>query len=314
MDLNSFKSDEEIIEYLKIQVERIVTVNECHLFREEQMVFSEEMLRFRNCIEWLIRINTLIKNIRYALMQGLRNANEISGPLEETEQKTLYSYYLEDAVYRDMVLWDIFRQLLNEYYKCGYSENEKVNIYNFFITKKSKIGVTQSNRILRHINNRKHKIVRNKLRNSFTHSVDATSSYIFHRKTNGKMQAQLDYMLPTHPFENIYLVTQDVLKLIDFINGVVEEMFSYRNDNLALFKVFTTMPCGKIVDDYEYWNLGTLKQNYERIIVPCETPCENASSYNEAYVCKPVNIYYRRIRTQQGELDGEFIPQKHLVK
>ena len=60
MDLSTFKNDEEIVQYLEAQLDKINTLNECRLFREEQMQLSEKILNFRNCIEWIIRSNQVI--------------------------------------------------------------------------------------------------------------------------------------------------------------------------------------------------------------------------------------------------------------
>ena len=124
MNLNTFKNNKEITQYLEKQLEKIHTLNECRLFKEEQLQLSEEMLHARNCIEWIIRINQIIINIKYGLTKSLKYAEAMLWPLEETENKRLYSYYLEDCVYRNLVLWDMFGQLLNEFYKCGYSESD----------------------------------------------------------------------------------------------------------------------------------------------------------------------------------------------
>ena len=131
MNLKTFKNDAEIVRYLKSQLENIGTLNECRLFKEELLQITEEMILFRNCIEWVIRSNQVIENIKYALRTCLEFTEKMLWPLEETENKRLYSYYLEDAVYRDLVLWDMFRQLLNEFYRCGYSESDNVSIFRF---------------------------------------------------------------------------------------------------------------------------------------------------------------------------------------
>ena len=94
MDLSTFKNDEEIVQYLEAQLDKINTLNECRLFREEQMQLSEKILNFRNCIEWIIRSNQVITNIKYALTKCLKYAVNMASPLEETENKKLYSYYL----------------------------------------------------------------------------------------------------------------------------------------------------------------------------------------------------------------------------
>lgn len=308
MDLNTFKNDEEIVSYLKAQLDKINTLNECRLFREEQMQLSEEILNFRNCIEWIIRSNQVISNIKFALSECLKFSTNMISPLEDTENKKMYSYYLEDAVYRDLVLWDMFRQLLNEFYKCGYSETESINIFKFIRDNKDKIGDTKSDNILSYLNSSDHKLVRETLRNSFTHSIEATSPYIFHRNINGKIQPQMEYILPNHPFENLNYVIEDIIKLIDFFNEIVKEMYEYRNDNFILLNIVAIMPCGKKIDDSSYWNLGILKEKYEQIIIPCETHCDKANKYNGNYVCKPIEIHYKRIHSEQEEIDKILIP------
>lgn len=308
MDLSTFKNDEEIVQYLEAQLDKINTLNECRLFREEQMQLSEKILNFRNCIEWIIRSNQVITNIKYALTKCLKYAVNMASPLEETENKKLYSYYLEDTVYRDLVLWDMFRQLLNEFYKCGYSETENISIFKFIRENKSKIGDTKANDLLTYLNGSDHKHVRETLRNSFTHSIEATSPYIFHRNINGKIQTQMEYMFPSHPFENLNYVLKDVLKLIDFLNEIVKDMYEYRNDNFILLEIVAIMPCGKKVDDSSYWNLGILKEKYEQIVIPCENHCDKANEYNGAYVCKPTEICYKRIHSEQEELSKTLTP------
>lgn len=309
MTLKEFRDDKEIIQYLKTQIGKIDTLNECRLFREEQLQISEEMLYFRNCIEWIIRSNQIIVNIKYALTRCLKFSEAMSWPLEETENKRLYSYYLEDAVYRNLVLWDIFKQLLNEFHKCGYSEKNNINIFDFLKEKKLEIGNTKVDNILNYLDSQHHQMVRKTLRNSFTHSVEATSSYVFHRNASGKIQPQIDYLLPNHPFENLNFVIMDALKAIEFVKELVNEMYEYRNTNLTLLEVETVMPCGKEVADPEYWSLGILKEKYEQIIIPCETPCEKSHLFNGNCVCKPTNVNYHRINSKDEQTSGVLIPK-----
>lgn len=308
MDLNTLKNDEEIVLFLKAEIEKIETLNECRLFKEEQLQLFGEMLHFRNCIEWIIRSNQIIENIKYALTRCLKFSEAMLWPLEETENKRLYAYYLEDAVYRDLVLWDMFRQLLNEFYKCGYSESDSISIFKFLRKKKSVIGSTKADSILNYLNTDDHKMVRETLRNSFTHSVEATSSYVFHRNVDGKIQAQMGYLLPSHPFENINLVVMDVIKLIEFMSEITSGMYEYRNTNLILLEATSVLPCGKEIEDPEHWNLRVLKEKCEQIIVPCEDPCEKANTYNGICVCKPIKVSYKRIHTNQEQTSGILTP------
>ena len=79
-----------------------------------------------------------------------------------------------------------------------------------------KIGNTNVRKLKRYLKCAEHIEVRTKLRNQFTHSLDRTSSYIFHRINDGKMQADLSNLYPTHPYENIVLVLDDIHKYLHF--------------------------------------------------------------------------------------------------
>lgn len=309
MGLSKFKTYKEIVDFLQSEIDNINKLNECRLFREEQFQLSEEIMHFRNCIEWLIRSNMIISNIKYALNSCLCYATKMNTPIEETENKDMYAYYLEDSVYRVLVLWDMFRQLLNEYFKCGYTEHESISIFKFLREKGNLIGATRAREMSNYLTTQEHKNVREYLRNSFTHSVEATSTYIFHRKHNGLLKPDGNW-LPKHQFENIYDVVMDTKKLLSFMGELVLELHDYRNKKFVLFNVITTMPCGLVINDNESWNLELLKDNFERIIIPCENPCDKANDYDAIQVCRPVNIYYCRINTSAGKLDGNLIPTK----
>lgn len=304
MDLNEIESDEDVVKYLAATIAKISPLKEHRLFKEEQLQISEEVMSYRNCIEWIIRANGIIHNIKYALIQSLSYAQKMQSPLEETENKVMYSYYLEDAVYRDIVLWDIYRQLLNEYYKCGYSENEEISIFAFLKAKKNTIDPTKADPILKYLKSKKHQKVRKDLRNSFTHSVEATSPYIFHRTIDGKMQPEIERIFPDHPYNNINVVVDDVLVLISFIENTTCEIKKDLLTKIALYCVSITLPCGKVEKDHDLWNLYLLNEHAERIFISCSTPCSSAHTYKGQYVCKPVNICYYRIHSQPGEYDG----------
>nr|WP_302599563.1 Cthe_2314 family HEPN domain-containing protein [uncultured Cellulosilyticum sp.] len=207
--MRGFNSDEEIMEYIERGIEKINRVDECRLYKREQLQFSEEVFKLRNSTEWLIRLNRVLENIRYSISKSYEYAKLMLSPMEETTNSRMYSYYLEDAVYRDIVLWDIFRQFLNEYYECGYSQDEELSIYKFLKDEnvKNKIGDENAKEIRNYLNSTEHKQVREKLRNQFTHSLDSTSFYLFHRKTDGGfMQADLSNIFPNHPYYNIVLI------------------------------------------------------------------------------------------------------------
>ena len=60
--MQQFNSDIEIKEYIEKSIESIKLLNECRLYREEQLQITEEVMRVRNSTEWIIRINKVIKN------------------------------------------------------------------------------------------------------------------------------------------------------------------------------------------------------------------------------------------------------------
>ena len=131
--MRQFETDNEIREYIEKSIDAIEFLNECRLYKEEQLQITEDVMRIRNSIEWIIRINKVIHNFTYAVIKSYEYAKLMESPLEETENSQMYSFYLEDAVYRDIVLWDLLRQFLNEFYECGYEVDDEINIFSFFL-------------------------------------------------------------------------------------------------------------------------------------------------------------------------------------
>ena len=161
---------------------------------------------------------------------------------------------------------------------------------------------------MNYLNSSNHKLVRESLRNSFTHSVESTSSYVFHRNVDGKIKTQMDYLFPKHPFENLNIVITDAIQLVKFMDEVITEMFEYRKNNLILLDVVTIMPCGKVIDDSEHWNLRILKEKYEQILVPCDTSCDKSYFYKDMHVCKPIKIKCQRIHSKKDDISEMFSP------
>ncbi|MCL2855393.1 MAG: Cthe_2314 family HEPN domain-containing protein [Defluviitaleaceae bacterium] len=332
MDLNSFKTDQEIILHIGSWIDEIEFLDECRLSKKEQLhlftataevsgkeVLGDEVqvqllnavLRIPNCIEWIIRSNGVIFNIKYALARCLEFAEKMLYPLEKTENQKFYAYYLEDAVCRNLTLWDMFRQLLNEFYDCGYSENDSVSIFKFLKEKKPKIGNERVEKIQHHLNDSAHKMVRDTLRNSFVHSVDPTSSYIFHRTdSSGKVRPQFEYFLPEHPFNNLNFIIADTHKLIEFMTEVICEMLLLNYQYVFLFSVDVVMPCGKNFEDPDYWNLGVLKDRYEKLVCPCLEACDKAHLRDGVNLCKPVEVRYSR-NSCEG---GFFVPKMSFLE
>lgn len=298
--MQQFNTDQEIREYIEKSIDEIQLLDECRLYKEEQLQITEEVMRIRNSIEWIIRINKVIHNFTYAIIKAYEYAKLMKNPLEETEYSQMYSFYLEDAVYRDIVLWDILRQFLNEFFECGYGVDDEINIFSFLNNPdvKKKIGNANVRRLKNYLNCAEHKEVRIKLRNQFTHALDSTSSYIFHRINDGKMQADLSNLLPRHPYENIVLVLDDVQKYLEFAKAYVKKLEEYFAKNVMMVMIECNMKCGIVVKDIEPWNIKILHEKAEQILSPCNEPCDYAIEYEGNFVCKPLLVNFFRINEE----------------
>ena len=288
--VKQFNSDNEIKDYIEKSIDSIKVLDECRLYREEQLQITEEVMRTRNSIEWLIRINKVINNFIYAISRSYAYAVKMNSPLEETENSQMYAYYLEDAVYRDIVLWDLLRQFINEFFKCGYDKDREISIFSFLndATVRRKLGNSEVKKIRKYLNSADHQEVRTKLRNQFTHSLDGTSSYFFHRNNNGKIQADMGNVFPKHPYENIVYVLDDIKKYLKFAELYVSKLENFLIENIMMVTVECNMKCGKVAEDTEPWSINILKDKAEQILVPCENSCEYAIDYNACKVCKPM--------------------------
>lgn len=305
--MRQFSTDEEIRGYIEKSIDGIELLNECRLYREEQLQITEDVMRIRNSTEWLIRINKVIHNLTYAIIKSYEYAKLMISPLEETENSQMYSFYLEDAVYRDIVLWDLLRQFLNEFYECGYGVNDEINIFSFLSQSivKQKIGNENVRRLKNYLNSIEHKEVRIRLRNHFTHSLDDTSSYIFHRVNNGKMQADLGNVFPKYPYENIVFILDDIHKFIEFAKIYVEKVENFLTKKVMMVTIECNLKCGKVSEDAEHWSISVLHEKAERILSPCNNPCNYAIEYEGCYVCKPVSVNYCRINETDKKYKGK---------
>lgn len=59
--MQTFNTDKEIKEYIEKNIDSIKLLDECRLYKEEQLQITEEVMRIRNSIEWIIRINTTLQ-------------------------------------------------------------------------------------------------------------------------------------------------------------------------------------------------------------------------------------------------------------
>ena len=84
--MQTFNTDKEIKEYIEKNIDAIEQLDECRLYKEEQLQITEEVMRIRNSIEWIIRINKVIHNFTYAIRKSYEYAQLMESPLEETEK------------------------------------------------------------------------------------------------------------------------------------------------------------------------------------------------------------------------------------
>ena len=300
--MQTFNTDKEIKEYIEKNIDSIKLLDECRLYKEEQLQITEEVMRIRNSIEWIIRINKVIHNFTYAIRRSYEYAKLMESPLEETENSQMYAFYLEDAVYRDIVLWDLLRQFLNEFFECGFAVDDEIGIFSF-LNKADvirKIGNTNVRKLKRYLKCAEHIEVRTKLRNQFTHSLDRTSSYIFHRINDGKMQADLSNMYPTHPYENIVLVLDDIQKYLHFAKIYIGKLEKYLINHIMIVTLECNLKCGKVSEDMGHWNIGAVHEKAEQILNPCSNPCDYAIEYEGHYVC---NLYQLIIAESMKQIE-----------
>ena len=59
--MRNFNSDKEIKNYIEKTIKNIRNIDECRLYREEQLQCTENVFRARNSTEWIIRINKVIE-------------------------------------------------------------------------------------------------------------------------------------------------------------------------------------------------------------------------------------------------------------
>jgi hypothetical protein len=75
--MHQFNTDEEVKEYIEKGIDKIEVLGECRLYREEQLQITEDVMRIRNSIEWIIRINKVIHNLSYAVIKSYGDAKSI---------------------------------------------------------------------------------------------------------------------------------------------------------------------------------------------------------------------------------------------
>lgn len=299
--MDRFEFDTQIINYIKNETGNIGYFPENRLYREEQIQFSENVFKIRNSVEWIIRINKILKYINYSILKSLKFAIELESPMDENEIKDMYTYYLEDSVYRLMVLWDMYKQLVNEFYDVRFSRDENYSIFklknelkNKHIWEEDKI-----NELGDYLNSDKHQFVRNYLRNTFTHSVDPTSMNIFHDfSEDGLPFPNIENIIPRHPYENLVRVVDDLKELVKKIGVENKHIEKLLVDKIMIVKAIAILNCSE-EQELEIMNVEDLVLNKDHIGIFVQkkkcTECEYAIDYEGKKTCKPIMIKYSRI-------------------
>lgn len=303
--MDRFQSDEQIINYIRNMIQDIYGLPEHRLYKEEQLQLSQNVFKIRNTVEWIIRINKLLKFIKFSISMSLKFALEMNNPMDETESKDMYTYYLEDSVYRLMVLWDMYKQFVNEFYEVGFKRDENYSIFKLKNRLKSEHIWNEDvvNNLETYLNSEKHQFVRDYLRNTFTHNVDPTSMNIFHDfNKNGFLTPSLKNIIPKHPFENLVRVVDDLLELIDLINVSNNKLEKLLLEEIILVNAWVVLSCGD-EEEIEMATVQTLISNKDRIGIYTKkdkcNDCEFLIHYEGKKTCRPLKIKYSRIHENE---------------
>lgn len=292
-------SDIEIYELIKETLKEINLIEENRLYRDEQLFMDS--IKIRNCVEWEIRINYLIEEIVYAINNSCLFAQKMIYPIDNTNEKKMYEYYLTDAVFRLITLWDVYKQLINEFYDVGFNLEDNFSIFNLLkmMKKKSIWNPAKLDALTNYLNSDEHKAVRIDLRNRYAHSFDSTNQYILHKKNaNGFITPNFDiFNLPKHQIENIVDVLNDFLKLLYFIKEDNAEINKYLRREVMLVSFELIANCGKCISGNA--NIADFLDRSENYMVICDDnsklDCEHIKEAEGKKICKPVKIIYSRI-------------------
>lgn len=305
--MRNFNTNKEALDYIDMKLEKLIPMNECRLYREEQ-IFGEldNTFKVRNILEWIIRTNKVFIDFKYSFTKGLYFAKLMETPLEETENKNKYSYHLENSLYRLIVLWDMFKQALNVYYELGYNKENNYKIYD--VTRKMKSMTGEANtlgtKIYKYLNNKNHKYLRETLRNSYTHGVDPTSLNIFHDKNSSGFYCSDFLYFPEDPIKNFVMIVDDIEILWNYFMELNKKVENLAKNEIFLCEGEMTTKCN-IIAPIQKFNLNYLLDNLENIGVQIETEkcnnCEHWIEFEGVKGCKPIKLSYHRIYENEIE-------------
>lgn len=297
-NFNDFKA------YVEKNVNYSMQLDEYKLYSEEQyqIINNKKVAIYQNSIEWIIRLNKVLKFINYSVTNTLKFIGDGFRIIEDSENKDMYTYYLEDSAYRLMVCWDMYKQLVNEIYEVGFDRDENYSIYKLIkkIKRKKIWNYNKINNIEKYINSKKHKFVRDYLRNSFAHNTDPTSIYIFHDiNNNGKISTtDIKRIIPKHPGENLLNIVDDLKVFYDYAKDVNKYILNKLENEMILVQPKFKLRCG-VEFNGDIINIKDLKENAYNIAVGCSKieckSCKHLTKEGEECFCKPKEIRYTRI-------------------
>lgn len=293
----NFKTDKEIKNHLEQEINKIESLSECRLHREEQFSLKEGIFKFRNLIERIIRANSLIEDIKFSLLESLKYAEFIKTPFDESFEKKRCSYFISNAVYREIILWDIFKHFLSNFYGVENLVAENESIYKTL----KRIKNVELKKIKDYINSPKHQVIRNDLRNEYSHSSDPMMLTIFHNEIDGIIKPDIRTSALTHPFEHVQNIIDDLEELILFFKLYIEKLNKDLYEKYALYDIYLITSCNSEVKDssYYYENLQEVKGN---IYVCCsEKKCEHLRKIENNEVCKAKEVFYNRIYSSEED-------------
>lgn len=251
----------------------------------------------------------LIRHYKYCLIGAIEFAQEIKIPTEETDNKDNYSFHLENAVYRQLVLWDMYAKLLNETYALGLKRNE-LSIWDVIKSMRNSQEPYQrrsSKELKKYCNGVFHKYVRNYLRNTFAHNGDPHGKLIFHYyDDNGMLKPDDGFILPDHPIKELRYVIIDFIKLHKFLNKINEQIKKIMLEKTILIEYYFETLCGRKITDGIHIPV-TILQEIDEIweISDTDGECEECrllSKNDNLKYCKPVKFVYHRINEPEGTI------------
>jgi len=300
------ETNEQVVEYIEETLSKINLIEEHRLYREEQYQDLEEVIIVRNSLNWIIRLNKLIKFFKYSYINAFKNGKKIKMPLEETEYKEWYSFHLENALYRLLVIWDVYAQLLNEFYKLGL-ERKRVSIWKVkrkldeLDSKKKIIGKLIDN----YCNGENHQFVRNYLRNDFAHNLDPHGGYIFHHKVGEYWKpVNIDDFLTEHPLKELLYIINDFKKVYGFISNLNSERKEIVLNNCILINLIMETECEEEVNTINNIKFIEAIKESNGIGIPADKEncisCKYMKNRDGKNYCEPKKLKYHRINESKS--------------